>query len=192
MGDINLFRRIKTTDRGIEKVQDGISNLAQQARKAINDLKDSVTTTLLTATSAVIGTLTATTGTITTLTSTTSTITTANITTLDADLIKCPITTYTTAEISAAGNDPDITGITVLRTNTGAGNATIDTLVGGVTGQILVILHTGSNTVTITHLGSGSGNFISTDTGADVTLTSTGAAILIFDGTTWFHIAGNT
>lgn len=159
---LNVFRKVRTTNKDLERVQDGISFYAQQVIKRINDLATTFTTATLTAT------------------------------TLTATMLKLPITNMTTAEITAAGDDPDVTGITVLNTQTGSGDATINTLVGGVTGQILLIIRSGSNNTILTHLGSGDGTFISTATGSNVTLAGTAGAILIFNGTLWQHIGGLT
>lgn len=200
MGDINLFRRIKTTDRGIEKVQDGISNLAQQARKAINDLKDSVTTTLLTATSAVIGTLTATTGTITTLTSTTSTTTTDNVTT--ANITTGNITTSNntltqsaeyqvdlTTALTAGGAGVDAANKSFIRVDTSGGSITINNLSGGEDGQMLIIAKVnGANTLTLLNGNGTGGDPMYFPGGASKAINNLGGIWLYYNGTAWIGL----
>lgn len=139
MGEINLFRRIRTADRSLEKVQDGIAILASQARKAINDLKTSITTTALTATTATITTLNGTTVNATTKVDTASTEAEMTVSVADLD------------DAITSGGTVDVTGVSTLFCNT-TSSYTINNFTGGVNGQILYIIKTNnSNNLTLTH-----------------------------------------
>jgi hypothetical protein len=87
-------------------------------------------------------------------------------------------------------NNVDVSGANSLTVSTGAGNRTINGLVGGVQGQVLHIIKTNSaNTLTIANNNaSAPGDAIFTADGNNLSLSSLAGVTLLYHGGVWQEV----
>lgn len=91
--------------------------------------------------------------------------------------------------LTSTSTDPDVTGIRLLLMDTSGGTRTIETLQNGVDRQIVTIFKTdGTNTLTISDNGTGSGDVIRThtDTDIDIEAAREGGVTVVFNSSAGF------
>lgn len=98
----------------------------------------------------------------------------------------------TLAQITAAQNDYAIGAGVVFRLSSDA-SRNITGIAGGADGRMIVIFNVGAQDIVLTNndAASAAANRIITGTGASVTVTAAGQAILVYDGTStcWRRVA---